>query len=98
MNKLSKGKKIIITIAVMIVGSIIVLFALAFLGSIIFKNSILDLLKNWRLYVIWLVLIIIGVCALVFDFRVRGSKRVLKVNSELEDSHFMTKSEIAKIQ
>lgn len=31
----------------------------------------------------------------IFDFRVRGSKRVLKVNADLEDSHFMKKSEIA---
>lgn len=96
MNKLSKGKKTIIMTLLMIIGAIIVLFALAFLGSVIFKISITDLLKDWRLYIVWVVLIVIGVCAVVFDIRVRGSKRVLKVNTDLEDSHFMTKSEIAK--
>ena len=95
-KNLTKTQKAILTIILLLVGAVVVLFALALIGKIIFKVGYGELLKNWRLYVVWIGVIVVGVGAVVFDFRVRGSKRVLKVNADLEDSHFMTKSEIAK--
>jgi len=95
-TKLSKKQKIVLTLLGCALGAAIVLFALAFLGISIFKIEFAFLMKDWRLYLLWFAVIIIIFLIVVFDIRVRGSKRVLKVNVDLEDSHFLTEKEIEK--
>lgn len=96
MSKLTKPQKAIFLSVALLVGAVVILIALTLLGTVIFKMSFSALLKDWKLYVICAVLIVIGALAIVFDFRVRGSRRVLKVNADLEDSHFMSKKEISR--
>lgn len=95
-RELTKFQKIILTVFCLIGGSVVVLAAIAYICTIIFKVNFLEVLKVWQLYVVWAGIIAIIVCAVAFDVRVRGSRRVLKVNKDLEDSHFMSLSEISK--
>lgn len=58
-----------------------------------------DLIGVWReaiLYEIWSGAIGVVILYLMLDYRIRGSRRVKKVNVGLEDSHFMEKNEIAR--
>ena len=51
--------------------------------------------KPW-LYGAWLAVEAAILFVFLFDLKVRGSKRVLKVNDNLEDSHFLTMNEMEK--
>ena len=51
--------------------------------------------KGW-VYGIWIAVELVIGGILLYDFVLRGSRRVLKVNKDLENSHFMSLKEIAK--
>lgn len=92
----SKKNRILITIAILLAGSIVILFSVAGLLTIFTKKSLLASFQSPILYVITAILFLGIVFAVVFDIRLRGSKRVLKVNADLENSHFMSMEEIKK--
>ena len=96
MKGLTKSQKILLAVVLCIVGAAIVFFALAFLGATVFKQDFMSLLTQWQLYAIWGAVVVVGVAVVCLDVRMRGSRRVLKVNVDLENSHFMSKQEIAK--
>ncbi len=95
-KELTKLQKTILTIFGLTAGAVVVLLALAFLSMTIFKTDFVEAITDGKLYAIWgaVIAVIVGVVA--FDIRVRGSKRVLKVNADLENSHFMSRTEISK--
>lgn len=92
MNK----KKVITAIIIVIVGSAVSLLALAAVVAILSRQTYASVFNSSILYVLWGALIVAAVLAFCFDIRARGSRRVLKVNVDLEDSHFMTPREISK--
>ncbi len=92
----SKKNRILITIAILLAGSIVILFSVAGVLTFFTKKSILASFQSPLLYVIAAILFLGIVFAVVFDIRLRGSKRVLKVNVDLENSHFMSMDEIKK--
>ena len=94
--KESKASKIAIAVIGCLSGAIAVLVAVAFLLTIIMRVSFIQALKNKYTYLIWCSIVAVGVLVVMIDLRVRGSRRVLKVNADLENSHFMTKKEIIK--
>lgn len=94
--KESKSSKIALAVIGCLSGAIAVLFAIAFLLTIIMRVGFIQALKNKYTYLIWCSVVAIGVLVVMIDLRVRGSKRVLKVNVDLENSHFMTKRELIK--
>lgn len=49
--------------------------------------------KGW-VYGIWIAIELVIVGILLYDFGLRGSRRVMKANKDLEDSHFMSLKEI----
>lgn len=87
-------KKLTLKILVVGIGAVLLLLACALIISILFGKSFIAVFKSWILYATWLSLIAAGGLFLLIDYRVRGSKRVLKVNVDLEDSHFMTQKEL----
>lgn len=93
-NQPNQSKKIVIGAAVFIISVTAVIMAVAVLVSVITHISFVDALQNKFTYVIGVCLIIVGILAIAIDLRVRGSKRVLKVNADLENSHFMTRKEM----
>lgn len=95
-NEKNKKKKILITIAILLAGNIIIFFSVAGVLTVFTKKSILASFQSPLLYVITAILFLGIVFAVVFDMRFRGSKRVLKVNVDLENSHFMSMEEIKK--
>lgn len=72
------------------------MFSVAGVLTFFTKKSILASFQSPLLYVIAAILFLGIVFAVVFDIRLRGSKRVLKVNVDLENSHFMSMDEIKK--
>lgn len=94
--KENKSAKIIVAIIGCIFGAAAVLLAINYILSILMKIDFVSALKHKYTYVIWASVVIIGVLAVAIDLRVRGSKRVLKVNADLENSHFMTRKEIVR--
>lgn len=51
---------------------------------------------DMRVYLVVAAVLIGVVLVAVIDTRIRGSKRVLKVNKDLEDAHFLTRREIKR--
>lgn len=92
----NKAAKITIAIIGCAVGSIVVLLAVAYLLSMIMRTGFIGALKSKYTYLIWVSVVLVGVLAVAIDLRVRGSRRVLKVNADLENSHFMTRKEIVR--
>ena len=90
---LDKKKKAIIATVCCLVGAIVVLLAVASIATL-FTHNFAESMKNKIVYLIWVVVIAVIVSVVVVDIRVRGAKRVLKVNVDLENSHFMTKTEM----
>ncbi len=88
-----RKKKVIIATICCIAGAIIVLLAVALIATL-FTHNFLDSMRNKVVYILWTTILAIIVGVVVIDIRVRGSKRVLKVNVDLENSHFMTKAEM----
>lgn len=95
-DKNNKAAKIIIAVIGCIIGAVIVLIAIGAILSAITHISIAAAMQNKFTYIIGAAVILIGVLAVAIDLRVRGSKRVLKVNVDLENSHFMTRREMLK--
>lgn len=89
-----KKKAIIITICG-IIGAVVVLLAIALIATL-FTHNFLTSMRNKAVYIIWVIVLVGIVSFTVIDVRMRGSKRVLKVNVDLENSHFMTKKEMSK--
>lgn len=92
-GKITK-RKVILAIAGCMAGAAVVLIALAFILSLFQSSGIAEVLKQPTVYIIWACLIALMILAVAIDLRVRGSKRVLKVNVDLENSHFMDRREI----
>lgn len=90
---LDKKRKAIIATVCCLVGAIVVLLAVASIATL-FTHNFAESMKNKIVYLIWVVVIAVIVSVVVVDIRVRGAKRVLKVNVDLENSHFMTKKEM----
>lgn len=88
--------KIIIAVIGCLLGAVAVLLAIAGIITAITNLSFVDALKSKYTYIVGVTVILIGSLAVTIDLRVRGSKRVLKVNADLENSHFMTQKEILK--
>lgn len=88
-------KRIALFLIFAIIGAGVVLAALAAIFAVITSQQYTAVFDNAVLYVVWIALIAIGIGVVVIDVRMRGSKRVLKVNTDLENSHFMDKREIA---
>lgn len=93
---MSTKKKIIIAILICIVCPIVVGGAVLSLFVFIFKIPFLDAVSDYKLYVVSIGITVFIILAAVFDYRIRGSKRVLKVNADLENSHWMTQKEMRK--
>ena len=94
--KKKQKQKILIGIGVVSSGSVIVLISIAGLIASITKKPFIAAFQNPLLYVLVLILILGIILFVIFDIRVRGSKRVLKVNVDLENSHWMEPEEIKK--
>ena len=88
-------KKIALFIPFAVIGAGVVLAALAAIFAVITSQEYTAVFGNAVLYAVWVALLAIGVGVVVVDVRMRGSKRVLKVNTDLENSHFMDMREIA---
>lgn len=88
-----RKKKVFIAIILCSVGAIVVLLAVALIATL-FTHNFLVSMSNKVVYLIWAVILAIIVGVVVVDIRIRGAKRVLKVNVDLEDSHFMSKKEM----
>lgn len=93
---MSTKKKILIAILLCVVSPIVVCGAVLLLFVFLFKIPLIDALTDYKLYAVTGGIIALIVLAVVFDYRIRGSKRVLKVNADLENSHWMTQSEMKK--
>ena len=91
----NKGKKkILIAIVGCLIGSAVVLCATAAIVNLVTGAGFAAAFRNKVVYLVWVCLIAVGVAAVAIDIRVRGSRRVLKVNVDLENSHFMDRKEI----
>lgn len=93
---MSTKKKIIIAILLCVVSPIVVCGAVLLLFVFLFNIPFADAISDYKLYAITGGIMVLIVLAVLFDYRVRGSKRVLKVNADLENSHWMTQSEMRK--
>ena len=90
---LDRKKKAIVIAICCILGAIVVLLAVALVATL-FTHSFLVSMSNKIVYIVWMIVIAIIVAIVLVDVRIRGAKRVLKVNADLENSHFMTKAEM----
>lgn len=95
-DKNNKAAKFLIAVIGCTIGAIVVLIAIGAILSAITHISFTAAMQNKFTYIIGAAVILTGVLAVAIDLRVRGSKRVLKVNVDLEDSHFMTRHEMLK--
>lgn len=87
-------KKIIIAILILVVGLLAVYGAVLAIFVYLFKEPMSSAISNYKIYAVAVGIVIALILAVAFDYRIRGSKRVLKVNADLEDSHWMTQSEM----
>ncbi len=86
---LDRKRKYIIAIICCIIGAIVVLLSVASIATLFTHNFFVSM-TNKFVYIVWALLIAVIVSAVIIDLRIRGAKRVLKVNVDLENSHFMT--------
>ena len=87
-------KKILFGAGLCLIGSAVVLCATAAIVNLVTGDGFAAAFRNKVVYIVWVCLIAVGVAAVTIDIRVRGSRRVLKVNVDLENSHFMDRKEI----
>lgn len=92
---LDRKRKYIIAIICCIIGAIVVLLSVASIATLFTHNFFVSM-TNKFVYIVWALLIAVIVSAVIIDLRIRGAKRVLKVNVDLENSHFMTNAEMRK--
>ena len=92
----SKTIKIIVSITGCLIGITAVILSIALIISAITHLDFAAALQSKYTYIVGVSVVLFGGLAVVIDLRVRGSKRVLKVNVDLENSHFMTRKEILK--
>lgn len=93
---MEKKRKILLGALISIVCSGLVYAAIVVIVKLVTGDGYESVIKNKLVYGVWALLTVVGIAAVAIDTRVRGSKRVLKVNADLEDSHFMTKREMLK--
>lgn len=72
------------------------LIVLAAAVALITRSSVASAFSTGWLYGLWGALCIAVTMWLLFEYRTLGSRRVKKVNKDLEDSHFMSQREIAQ--
>ena len=89
-------KKILFGTIGCLIGSAVVLCATAAIVNLVTGAGYAASFRYPATYLVWVCLIAVGVAAVAIDIRVRGSRRVLKVNVDLENSHFMTRKEIRR--
>ena len=92
MNK----KKVLLKIAFLLISAVILLLVSALILGMILRIGFVAAFRHWFVYVAWISLILGIALLLLIDYRYRGSKRVLKVNADLENSHFMSKKELRR--
>lgn len=94
-NKRSLKFKIIT--AVLFIAALIVLpyFLLAVFVMVVAKMNFIGAIHSGLLYGLWGVALLGILLFVLFEYRTLGSRRVMKVNKDIEDSHFMSKWEIA---
>ncbi|MCM1360131.1 MAG: type IV secretory system conjugative DNA transfer family protein [Corallococcus sp.] len=93
---MSTKKKILIAILLCVVSPIVVCGAVLLIYVLLFKVPFENAIADYKLYLISIGIIALLLLAVLFDYRIRGSKRVLKVNADLENSHWMTQKEMIK--
>ena len=93
----TRNRKFKIISGLIIVLAIIVipLPLAAALSMLTMRVSYIAAFKNWVTYGIWLLVELLVLLYMLFEWRTLGSRRVLKVNADLENSHFMEEHEIA---
>lgn len=92
----SLKSKIILGIIIVVLLLSVPLILSALLTILFLRSSFTEVWGKGLLYGLW-GLIELGILLFaLFEYRTLGSRRVLKVNKDLEDSHFMTTHEIAK--
>lgn len=88
--------RIITGIAVLLALYVAPLLIFAVAGSLLTRVGFAVIFRKLWLYGLWGAADIGITFWLLFEYRTLGSRRVKKVNKDLEDSHFMSESEIAK--
>lgn len=94
-KKHSKKYKIISGLIIVFAIIVIPLPLAATLTMLVKHSSYFAAFKNWITYGVWLLAELLVLLYLLFEWRTLGSRRVLKVNADLENSHFMEEHEIA---
>jgi type IV secretion system protein VirD4 len=84
------GIKAAAVTGIALIALVIVAAALSFLSG----DPLAEWLGKWQLWTAWGALIIIAGVYFVADYNVRASRRVLKVNPDGEDAHWLTSKEI----
>lgn len=87
--------KIITALLLIAAFTIIPYFLLAVFVMFVSKTNFIGALHSGLLYGLWGVALLGILLFALFEYRTLGSRRVLKVNKELENSHFMSEREIA---
>lgn len=93
-KKRSLKTKIIIGIAITIIIVTVPLIFAAVLTMLFMHSSFTAVWHSGLLYGIWGLFELGILLFALFEYRTLGSRRVLKVNKDLEDSHFMTDREM----
>ena len=88
--------KIITTVSLILAFTIIPYFLLAVFVMFVSKTDFIGALHSGLLYGLWGVVLLGILLFALFEYRTLGSRRVMKVNKELEDSHFMSEKEIER--
>lgn len=88
--------KILIGVAVIAALLILPLLIIAGAGTVLAHIEFVAAFRELWLYGVWGLLELGLIFWALFEYRTLGSRRVKKVNRDLEDSHFMTPREIAQ--
>ncbi len=69
---------------------------IAVLVMVISQSDFISVFSNKLFYGLWAAAMLAIIIFVLFEYRVMGSRRVKKVNKDLEDSHWMSNKEIAQ--
>ena len=95
-KKRSLKSKIILGILIAVALVVVPLIIAALLAMLFTRSSFVAVWHSGLTYGLWAVAMLGILLLVLFEFRTLGSRRVLKVNKDLEDSHFMSDREIAR--
>lgn len=91
-----KSSKVIIIAALLVLMIAAPYFVIAGAIMLALKVGFAEAVKSTILYAIWVFVEVAMIALLLFELRVLGSRRVLKVNNSLENSHFMSFGELKR--